>query len=45
VIDTTDTYRWAIVGCLVSSAIGLVLLLDLPARPDGRLERAADALG
>ena len=45
VIDNTDTYRWAIVGCLVSSAIGLVLLLDLPARPDGRLERAPDALG
>jgi MFS family permease len=42
VIDHTDTYRWAIAGCLVSSGIALVLLLDLPATLDGRLERAHD---
>src|SRR5262245_2182395 len=44
-IDHTDTYRWAILGCLVSSAIAFVLLLDLPKTSDGRLERAPDARG
>jgi MFS family permease len=45
VIDTTDTYRWAILGCLVSSAAGLALLADMPVTVDGRLERASDARG
>jgi MFS family permease len=44
-IDTTDTYRWAILGCLVSSGVGLGLLFDLPVTVDGRLERAPDARG
>ena len=46
IIDRTDTYRWAILGCFVSSAIALLLLLfGLPTTPDGRLERAPDARG
>ncbi len=45
VIDATGTYRWAIAGCLVSSAASIALLYGLPVTPDGRLERAPDARG
>lgn len=44
-IDTTDTYGWAIVACLVSSAIASALLRGMPVTVDGRLERAPDARG
>ena len=45
VIDRTDTYRWAIVGCLVACVVSIGLLSGLPVGPDGRLERAPDARG
>lgn len=45
IIDRTDTYRWAIVACLVSCTISVLLLSGLPVGPDGRLERASDARG
>jgi MFS family permease len=44
-IDATDTYRWAIVACLVACAVSVGLLTGLPTTADGRLERAADARG
>jgi MFS family permease len=44
-IDTTDTYRWAIIACLVCSSIANLLLRGLPVSPHGRLERAANARG
>ena len=44
-IDTTDTYRWAIVACLLSCVASVALLTGLPVTVDGRLERADDAIG
>ncbi len=44
-IDATDTYRWAILGCLASCVVSVVLLTGLPTTDDGRLERADDARG
>ena len=44
-IDRTDGYQWAIVACLVSCAISVVVLVGLPTTDDGRLERAPDAQG
>ena len=44
-IDRTDSYRWAIIGCLVCAALSVVLLSGLPVDGTGRLERAADAKG
>jgi hypothetical protein len=45
VIDRTDTYTWAIVGCLACSVVSIVLLGGLPVDGHGRLERADDARG
>lgn len=45
IIDQTDTYRWAIVACLVSCTVSIALLTGLPVGADGRLERADDARG
>ena len=44
-IDRTDTYRWAIVACLLACTASIALLTGLPVGPDGRLERAPDARG
>jgi MFS family permease len=44
-IDRTDSYRWAIVACLVSTVASVVLLIGLPVDEYGRLERADDARG
>jgi MFS family permease len=44
-IDRTDGYTWAIIACLVSCAVSIVLLTGLPTTADGRLERAPDARG
>jgi MFS family permease len=44
-IDTTDTYRWAIIGCLAACVVSVALLADLPTTGDGRLQRADDARG
>ena len=44
-IDRTDTYRWAIVACIVASASSVALLTGLPVDEHGRLERADDARG
>lgn len=43
-IDRTDSYRWAIVACFACAAISVALLSGLPVGPDGRLERAPDAI-
>ena len=45
IIDRTDTYRWAILACLVACIASIALLSGLPVGPDGRLERATDARG
>ncbi len=45
VIDSTGTYRWAIVGCLALSAVSVLLLTGLPVAASGRLIRADDARG
>ena len=39
------SYEWAIVACLVSCAVSVVVLVGLPTTDDGRLERAPDAQG
>jgi len=44
-IDRSGTYRWAILGCLISSVVSVVLLAGLPADEHGRLARADDAKG
>lgn len=44
-IDRTDTYRWAILCCLVSASLSVVLLSGLPVDEHGRLERSPDAKG
>ncbi len=44
-IDGTDTYRWAIGACIVACAFSVAWLAGLPVDADGRLERAADAIG
>ncbi len=44
-IDTTDSYRWAILACLVACVASVALLVGLPTTGDGRLERAPDAIG
>lgn len=44
-IDRTDSYRWAIVACLVAATLSVVLLTGLPVDDQGRLERADDARG
>jgi MFS family permease len=44
-IDRTDSYRWAIIGCLVCATLSVALLSGLPVDEHGRLERAADAKG
>ncbi|MFW2334703.1 MFS transporter [Ilumatobacter sp.] len=44
-IDRTDTYRWAIVGCVVLASVSVALLSGLPVDDVGRLERADDAKG
>jgi MFS family permease len=44
-IDRTDSYRWAIVACVISAAISVALLTGLPVDDEGRLERAVDARG
>jgi MFS family permease len=45
VIDHSGSYRWAIVGCLVVSALANLALIGLPADGEGRLVRADDAIG
>ena len=45
VIDGTDTYRWAIGGCVVACAFSVAWLTGLPVGADGRLERAENAIG
>jgi MFS family permease len=45
IIDRTDTYRWAIVCCLASAVVSVLLLFGLPTTGDGRLVRADDARG
>jgi MFS family permease len=44
-IDSTDSYRWAIAACLATCVASVVLLTGLPVGDDGRLERADDARG
>ena len=44
-IDTTDSYRWAIGACAATSLLAVVLLLGLPTDEQGRLARASDARG
>jgi MFS family permease len=44
-IDRTDSYRWAIIGCLICAVLSVALLTGLPVDDDGRLERAPDAKG
>lgn len=44
-IDTTDTYRWAIAGCVITCVFSVVSLAGLPVDAAGRLERADDAIG
>lgn len=44
-IDRTDSYRWAIIACIVASAVSVALLTGLPVDDHGRLERADDARG
>lgn len=44
-IDRTGSYRWAILGCLVSAAVSIALLTGLPVDDRGRLARAHDAKG
>lgn len=44
-IDRTDSYRWAIVACLVAATLSVMLLAGLPVDDQGRLERADDARG
>jgi MFS family permease len=44
-IDSTDSYRWAIAACLSTCVLSVVLLTGLPVTADGRLERATDARG
>lgn len=43
-IDTTESYRWAIVWCLVAGSLSVALLSRLPV-VGGQLVRAADARG
>lgn len=45
IIDRTGSYRWAIAVCFLTCVASVALLSGLPVRPDGRLERAADARG
>ena len=45
IIDRTDSYRWAILACLLACLVSVALLSGLPVGPDGRLERATDARG
>lgn len=45
IIDTTDSYRWAIAICFACSAVAVVLLRGLPVDGAGRLVRADDAIG
>ena len=44
-IDRTDSYRWAILACLASAVLAVVLLFGLPVDEHGRLARADDAKG
>ena len=44
-IDRTGTYRWAIIACLISAVVSVVLLSGLPVDEHGRLARADDAKG
>jgi predicted MFS family arabinose efflux permease len=44
-IDRTDSYRWAILLCLLACAVSVAVLSGLPVTADGRLERADDARG
>ena len=43
IIDRTDTYRWAIAGCVAVCVVSVVLLVGLPTTHDGRLERSPTA--
>ncbi len=45
VIDRTDTYRWAILGCIACTVVSVALLSGLPVDDDGRLIRADNARG
>ena len=45
IIDHSDSYRWAIVACLLSCAVSVVFLVGLPTTGDGRLVRAPNARG
>ncbi|MFN3257648.1 MAG: MFS transporter [Ilumatobacter sp.] len=44
-IDTTDSYRWAIGACLLCSTTAVLVLTGLPVDGAGRLRRADDAIG
>jgi MFS family permease len=44
-IDTSDSYRWAIGACIAACVASVALLAGLPTTDDGRLRRAADARG
>ena len=44
-IDTTDSYRSAIVWCIATSTLAVGLLTGLPVDESGRLERAPNARG
>ena len=43
VIDGTGTYRWAILGCVVSASLAVVVVTGLPVDEHGCLERSPDA--
>ncbi len=44
-IDTTDSYRWAIAACFGCAAVSVALLAGLPQDGEGRLQRADNARG
>ena len=45
IIDRTDSYTWAIVGCIAMCVVSVALLFGLPTTSDGRLERSETARG
>lgn len=45
IIDTTDSYRWAITACLACAVVSVGLLAGLPQDGHGRLQRADNARG
>lgn len=44
-IDRTESYSAAIIGCAAAASVGALLLIGLPTTNDGRLERALNAKG